>query len=61
VYSGNSKDQTLNRAQEKEKIKTSDKKFDEMFCMFDRDLRLLIDRCLKKKESNMIWDLHNED
>ena len=41
--------------QAKEKIACGDKKFDEMFCMFDRDLENLFKRCVEEKERERAW------
>lgn len=55
VYAGDSGDKAIKRAQNSEVIRCEEKRFDEMFCLFDRDMRKLLERCLEEKEARQTW------
>lgn len=55
IYAGDSESGSVIRDQAKESISCNDKKFDEMFCVFDRDLDQLFARCLAEKERDAAW------
>lgn len=50
IYSGSSEAKAVVRSQENEIIACQDVRFDEMFCVFDRDMKMLLDKCLSERE-----------
>ena len=52
IYAGDSETASVVRAQNDEGIACKEKRFDEMYCVFDRDLKKLFEKCLEKKESD---------
>jgi len=50
----------VQRAQASETIKCEDKKFDEMYCVFDRDLEKLFNKCLEKSERDKAWSFFKQ-
>lgn len=55
VYAGDSVKVGVSRDSGKETIQCSDPKFDEMLCVFNRDMENLIKRCLTKQENEKAW------
>ena len=55
IYAGDSETGSVMRDQANEVISCDNKKFDEMFCMYDRDLENLYKRCLSQVERERSW------
>lgn len=55
IYAGDSQLAAVVRSQSAEVIPANDKRFDEMFCMFDRDLEKLFQACLDQTEAEKSW------
>jgi hypothetical protein len=55
IYAGDSAKKAVVRDQANEKIGCEDKRFDEMYCVFDKDLQSLFARCLEQKEREQAW------
>jgi len=61
IYAGDSSEAAAVRAQSTEKIACDDARFDEMFCLFDRDMHMLIEHCLEKQEAAHTWEVFKEN
>jgi hypothetical protein len=57
IYVGSSEKAAVVRGSGSEEISVKDKKFDEMFCVFDRDMQTMLNKCLSKeaKVQTMDW------
>lgn len=50
IYAGDYEKGGVTRSQSNEFISSKDEKFGEMFCLFDRDMRKLLERVLSEEE-----------
>ena len=57
IYAGDSKRMAVARDEGKEIVACKDKKFDEMFCVFERDMYTMLKKCLEEdaEVNTMDW------